>query len=309
MPWPPRPGRSSVPVLCYHNIGGNGVPYRLFAEQMRMLADLGITTLTLAEFESFLNGQDLDGPGVLITFDDGFRDIYTRVWPLFEQLDLVGTMFIINNRVRPDDQPGIEEDIVAHEAHRDFTTRGERAAWLSAGEIRQLQDSGRFDVGSHSMAHMMGPVSESVLANPPDHWSYAAWDKREGDRVPRLAPELAQPLYIEQASRFETGQEFAARVENNLADSRRELEDLTGRPVNSLAWPWGKCHPLGVAAARRAGFKMLFTLQRGAVAQGSAKDGICRLEVRRNKDISWLRKRLAVYSRKTWAGLYSAFRI
>ncbi|NJB66822.1 peptidoglycan/xylan/chitin deacetylase (PgdA/CDA1 family) [Desulfobaculum xiamenense] len=306
----PLLGRSSVPVLCYHNMGGNGMPWQSFTRQIRWLRDSGVRTLSLTELDAFLGGEPLCAPSVLLTFDDGFRDLHTRVAPLFEELGLRGTVFVINNRIRPEDEPGTNEDIIAHEAHRAFLTEGNRSAWLSESELTDLVKRDLFDVGSHSGTHVMGIVSPHERPEKPEHWAYARWHAGlEQGELPRMAPEFTTHLFNAEAGRPETDGEFFARVRDNLAASRSDLERRLGKAVTSLGWPWGKAHPIAVDAAKAAGLRTLFTLANGPVTAGSDPAAINRLEVRRGKGPSWFTSRTIIYSHATIAALYAGMRI
>lgn len=310
MPWSRMLGTSSVPVLCYHNIGGNGVPLEAFKHQMRWLARAGAATLGLDDLRTVLDGLRPDRPSVCITFDDGFRDLYTRVAPVLREHGFRAVVFAISGRLRPDDEPGTEKDIVADEAHRAFVLHGDRSAWLSRGELAALSGEGLLDVGSHSASHAMGPVSPPELADIPDHWAYAPWqDGRQSPPAPRLAPEFSAPLWNAAQGRPETDEEMHARVTDDLRRSRTDLEAFIGRPVTAFAWPWGKSHPVSARAARDAGLDLVFPLARGPVCAATPRDAVPRLEVRRRKGPAWFASRMFIYSRATVARLYSAARI
>ena len=65
-----------MPVLAYHGIGEDSrfsVTQEQFAEQMAMLDDAGVETITVDEYVSFLRGEEADLPErpLLLTFDDG----------------------------------------------------------------------------------------------------------------------------------------------------------------------------------------------------------------------------------------------
>lgn len=305
-------GRSSVAVLCYHNIGGNGVPEQAFSAQMAWLAGLGVRTLRLDELRMVADGAavaDVTGgkPAVMLTFDDGFRDLFTRVAPVLREHGLCATTFVVSNRMRPDSEPGEEGEIVADRAHEAWLLRGERRAWLSWTELRALVDEGVLEAGSHSASHVKLPVSAPAPGPVPDHWAYAPW--RGQDAAPRLAPDTAGPLWLESHGRLESPQELKARLEENLRASRSELETRLGRPARALAWPWGEWSGEGRQVARSAGFDLLFTLERGPFGPGTDSSRIPRLEVRRRKGPAWFHSRLHIYTRAGLARLYSATRL
>ncbi|MBU1003108.1 MAG: polysaccharide deacetylase family protein [Proteobacteria bacterium] len=308
MNWARLLGKKSVPVLCYHNLGGNGVPRESFAQQMRWLKDNDVRTLGQRELRLFLAGDPLERPSVMITFDDGFRDLYTFARPLLKQLGLCATVFVINDRMRPDNEPGFDGEIVAHQAHLDFLLNQNRSPWLSWQELKEMLEEGVFETGSHSSTHGMGPGSKPELVELPDHWAYARLCGQHGPHS-KLVPELSRPLWLAQEQRQETTQGFFSRVKKDLQDSRNELESKLMRPVEAFAWPWGESQSTAEQAAEEAGLKLRFTLKRGTVRRGTPPGDIPRLEVRRNKGLNWFASRVALYSRPWMAALYSSTRI
>ena len=316
MPWTSCLGRSSVPVLLYHQIGqlgSGGVARQDFIAQMRWLAEAGVHSLTPADLARVLTGEPLDRPAVLITFDDGFRDLYTSIGPLLAELDFSATVFLINSRIRPENEPGQEGEIVSDKAHLGFVLDKDRSPWLSDKEIRELMDSGVLDIGSHSFSHEQGPVSPPTLAQVPDHWSYARYTRpmrdNPGEKACLLKPELAQPLYLAEEGGHESQAQYRARVLENLCASKADLEARFGVPVTSLAWPWGEFSATAMDAAREAGLNLLFTLERGPVCAGTDPARLPRLEVRSRKGMGWFTNRIFLYSRALTARLYSAMRV
>ena len=60
-----------------------------FTKQMEYLHEEGYTTLTLPEFQAYME-EEIDVPkkSVLITFDDGFKDNYINAYPILKKYDL-----------------------------------------------------------------------------------------------------------------------------------------------------------------------------------------------------------------------------
>ncbi len=109
-----------IPVLMYHRIikssdlqtthyneegelYGTIVTEEQFDEQMHYLHKKGYTTLTLAEFQAYME-KELDVPkkSVLITFDDGFKDNYINAYPILKKYDLRATIFLIAGNIDRD---------------------------------------------------------------------------------------------------------------------------------------------------------------------------------------------------------------
>lgn len=144
-----RAGRGTretgFPILMYHSISNDLEPqlspyYKLatsprqFAHQMRWLAELGCTGLSLEEALSWpANRQEHRSP-VALTFDDGFCDFYTAAWPVLQAAGFTATMYL------PTSYVGAER--------RTFCGR----ECLSWSEVRELRAGGiRF--GSHTVTH------------------------------------------------------------------------------------------------------------------------------------------------------------
>jgi hypothetical protein len=64
-----------------------------------------------------------------------------------------------------------------------------------------------------------------------------------------------------------------------------------------------------VAAARRAGFSLVFTTARGPVGAGADPLAVPRLEVRKGRGLAWFASRMAAYSRAWTARIYSGMRV
>lgn len=91
-----------VPVLMYHEIADVGAtPSRFavapeaFAGQLAYLQDGGFTTLTAGALAKILAGGagELPERPVVLTFDDGYGDFYSRALPLLKQYGHTATVF------------------------------------------------------------------------------------------------------------------------------------------------------------------------------------------------------------------------
>jgi peptidoglycan/xylan/chitin deacetylase (PgdA/CDA1 family) len=135
--------RGAVPVLTYHGISNRrasiyDITPRQFAEQMAMLEAAGFHAVSAEQYARFPGGsaKDLPSRPILITFDDGQLDSYRYADPILRRHGFRATMFVITEPV----------------------DRG-NAFYLRWDELRDMRDSGRWDLQLHAGAmHKMVAV-------------------------------------------------------------------------------------------------------------------------------------------------------
>ncbi len=95
-----------IPVLAYHNIvpdesyvkDGYTVTVDNFEKQLNYLDQNGYNTLTLEEFYNWKkNNKRIPEKSVLLTFDDGFYNIYYLARPILKKHNYHGSLFMIGN--------------------------------------------------------------------------------------------------------------------------------------------------------------------------------------------------------------------
>lgn len=87
-----------IPILMYHSISTQAtrrfraftLAPTLFAAHLRYLREQGYTFLSIAG----LAGSELPEKPIILTFDDGFLDFYTKALPLLLQYNATASLFI-----------------------------------------------------------------------------------------------------------------------------------------------------------------------------------------------------------------------
>jgi peptidoglycan/xylan/chitin deacetylase (PgdA/CDA1 family) len=120
-------GRSSiqVPILMYHYIrippspASDRMGYNLsvspddFRAQMDWLQDNGYHPVTIEEVRSYLEGrQSLPGRPVVLTFDDGYLDLYTTAYPILKSHNFRAVAYIVSGFIGAPDRNVTAEQIV-----------------------------------------------------------------------------------------------------------------------------------------------------------------------------------------------------
>ncbi|MBN1287156.1 MAG: polysaccharide deacetylase family protein [Anaerolineae bacterium] len=109
-PSPTPDGRTRnvrAPILMYHYVGdlpANADNYRVgltvtpgeFRAQMQYMASNGYETVTLDDvIYALAQGHPLPEKPVVLSFDDGYADMYTHVFPILRECGFVGTFFVV----------------------------------------------------------------------------------------------------------------------------------------------------------------------------------------------------------------------
>lgn len=130
-----------VPILMYHHVGdlppdADAVRKSLtvsqahFEEQMKYLAEQGYTPIHIAELMNHLQtGAALPEKPIVLTFDDGYDDGYTNVFPTLKERGFAGTFFIIG-------------------APTNYGSPG----YLRWEQITEMYENG-MEMGAHSLTH------------------------------------------------------------------------------------------------------------------------------------------------------------
>ena len=91
---------SKFGILCYHRVGTQGVPFfsrldpSVFESQIRYLRK-SYRIVPLAQLCSeLLEGRQVS-PTLAITFDDGYRDLYTHAFPVLQKYGIPATIYLI----------------------------------------------------------------------------------------------------------------------------------------------------------------------------------------------------------------------
>jgi len=138
-----------IPIFMYHEIAdvprnldplGLAIPLTQFEQQMSYLSRNAYHCLSLPEVLRYLQkGDRLPARSFVITFDDGYQDVYTQACPILEKYGFTATIFLVAGGM------GTSSNW--------WGKAGERSALLLTWtEARDLAKRG-FILGSHTLNH------------------------------------------------------------------------------------------------------------------------------------------------------------
>ncbi|AOS43631.1 Poly-beta-1,6-N-acetyl-D-glucosamine N-deacetylase precursor [Lacunisphaera limnophila] len=228
-------------VLCYHDVEDEGsrqaadtITVRRLVEHFEWLKAEGYAVVSVEDVLAARAGvRPLPPRAVLLTFDDGYASFATRVLPLLEAYRYPAVFAFVSSWLEV--PAGQEVDYGG--------TAVPRERFVTPDQLRRIAASPWVEIASHSHG-----LHRGLRAN------------REGNELPAAIARSYDP----DTGAREDRAAFTARVRTDLERSADSLATFTGRRPRVLVWPFGRYNEDGIAAARAAGYSVLFGLDPGA---------------------------------------------
>jgi len=129
-----------IPILLYHYVeyvkdqgdtirkSLNITPYT-FEEEIKTLIDAGYTFITVSDLADALDDRKtLPVKSVVLTFDDGYRDFYTDVFPILKKYQVKAIAYIVPNFLNKPNN-------------------------MDLWQLKEITQSGLVEIGAHTMGH------------------------------------------------------------------------------------------------------------------------------------------------------------
>ena len=140
-----------IPVLLYHSISNDNSPMSLninfFENQMKYLKNNGFQTVDFNEIDPNLKSKKQ----IIITFDDGYKDILNNALPILKKYNFKATSFFVTNLIGKNNSWDIKKKSYIK---KEIMSPSDILQWISSG----------MHIGSHSHNHVdLTKISEEKL--------------------------------------------------------------------------------------------------------------------------------------------------
>lgn len=135
----------SIPILTYHSLDESrsviSTSPSTFKKQMEYLWEKGYKTLSLSEVINLTYKREpFREKTIVITFDDGYKNVYTEALPVLKKYGFKGTVFLVTDYCgKFNNWPSQRNSI-------------ERRPLLSWAEIEEMHKYG-IEFGAHTLTH------------------------------------------------------------------------------------------------------------------------------------------------------------
>jgi peptidoglycan/xylan/chitin deacetylase (PgdA/CDA1 family) len=274
---PPFLLRGACVVLAYHHAQADG--FRAHLQYLRRRFDV-------VSLESLLSSRDRQRrPRIALTFDDGYRDVYTDALPVLQAEGLPATVFLVTEYIGTGRRfwwDRLDQGLV-HSRATSVHLPGRQYAIDSPPARRVLRERVSALVSGLPRADAERAVRQVLRQLQPIDTSNGA------HRTALLNWNEARQL---QAAEITLGSHTGthpilsrvhlAEAEHELRSSRQTLEQQLGVPVETLAYPYGQAAdmtPQVTQIARECGYSTAVTTIPGAVRAGTDRLMVPRIAV------------------------------
>ncbi len=255
----------------------------------RMLAFLRpqFRVISIDEFMAGGTGSNQRVPACMLTFDDGWRDSYTRAYPLLKKFKIPATIFVTTGWIDGWDIPWVEKLGAAwKDAARSTRVQARAGKILAKPAERVCLD----EVVEH-LKHMSAVNRRELLADLLESVECGAasggadqmlsWDEvialsRDGVEIGSHA--VSHPLLPQEAH---------GTVEQELLVSKQTLEEKLGQPARAFAYPNGDLNDRIRGMVKEAGYQCAFTTRRGVYRLGADLFTVRRFVIHEGNVTGW----------------------
>jgi poly-beta-1,6-N-acetyl-D-glucosamine N-deacetylase len=231
------PGQRFVSI-AFHDVvdqpsdlGADAVTTRTFVQFLDWLKGTGWEAISLDDVSAAARGRrKLPDKAILLTFDDGYRSLYERVFPLLKAYHYPAVAGLVGSWM----EDGADGTVLYGDK------KVPRSNFVSWAEAQEMQASGLIEFASHSY-----DLHRSVRANP------------QGNMIPSAITWQYDP----RTRTYEDDAQYIARIRADLIHSRTMMEANLGHPPRTLVWPFGRYTGPALQVAKELGFEFALTLE------------------------------------------------
>jgi biofilm PGA synthesis lipoprotein PgaB len=212
------------------DLGSDTVTTKTFVQFLDWLKGTGWEAISLDDVSAAARGlRRLPDKAILLTFDDGYRSLYTRVFPLLKAYRYPAVASLVGSWM----EDGGDGTVLYGDK------KVPRSNFVSWAEALEMQASGLVEFASHSY-----DMHRGVRANP------------QGN----MTPAAVTWQYDPRTRTYEDDAQHLARIRADLIHSRTLMEANLGRPPRVIVWPYGRRTELALQAAKELGFAFSMNL-------------------------------------------------
>jgi len=276
-------------ILCYHRVGTGGVPLysqlpaKTFEAQIRYLRE-NYRIISLDQLIAEMTNPVSLAPTVAVTFDDGYRGLFTEAYPILQAYGIPATIFLTIQSIETGQVAWYDRIFLALKVA------------IGTELVLDLEGPRRFSLVSPSlrMQSAVEIISSLRLISPSRRRECCA-DLESKVHLPQVELQDRMLTWDQIRAMHLGGVSFGAHTMSHpvasrlsedeltweILESKRILELRLNSPVRHFAFPFGKREECGNAAAilAKGGFHSASTTEWGLNSQGTDPFRLRRVQI------------------------------
>jgi peptidoglycan/xylan/chitin deacetylase (PgdA/CDA1 family) len=299
-----RSSHSKYGILCYHRVGLDGAPLHsqldpyVFEKQMRYLREHYRIVPFDQLYQELLTASAVP-PTIAVTFDDGYRDLYTHAFPVLRKYEIPAMIYLIGECMETGSAPWYDRIFAGFSAHPgnsleiemektvrfNLASRADRmrAAWTTVCYLRTIPDSERRRWCERFEAAV--PTPQGDLTDRMLDWKQVREMQDQG--ISFGAHTMTHPS---------VGRLSEAEFDVELSRSKAVFETGLGRRADHFAFPFGKLGDRSRASEeflRESGYLTAVTTTEGFNTLGANPFRLNRLQIGGERALATFASRIA----------------
>jgi peptidoglycan/xylan/chitin deacetylase (PgdA/CDA1 family) len=146
---------TQIPVLAYHKIDwGNKslgwITINRFRSHLDTIKSYNYTTISLNDLYLYkTKSESIPDNPIIITFDDGYENFYSIVYPILKKYNFTATNFLPTDFISNDKEDRHSNREWESKTNNEYNFEAKHLIW---DEIKEMNDN-NFEFGSHTKSH------------------------------------------------------------------------------------------------------------------------------------------------------------
>jgi peptidoglycan/xylan/chitin deacetylase (PgdA/CDA1 family) len=203
----------------------------------------------------------------MITFDDGWLDNWLYAFPVLKKYHMKAVIFAVTSLAADKARRGRDDEktVLPLPVHR---------------ECQKMVEAGRAPEVMLSWDEMREMEASGLIDIQSHMHTHQRWDQMKYD-----------------------GKTRSNVISGELETSKKIIQDKLDKECSSLCWPWGIYNEEDITLARSAGYKLLFTTEKGTNSTGADPCRIKRITIGNISPFAF-RKKIFIHSRNWLSKAY-----